>query len=135
MIDLAEHLAEAKGLIDTFVDASDEGLEVVRGCHTDAGRANWTIQLENIVARYDERRARWMINRVRTVVLFPKLLRMDNASTTLRIIHPLAVDLTQCEACCIAPAGRCRDRAAAKRAMDGCFTTADLHTGRQSQHP
>lgn len=175
--ELAEHLAEAKGMIDSFVDASDEGLEVLRGCHTYTSRANWKIQLENIdgyhffpthscyvgqiqrrmagdstnklkavdlrelanlpsgsydlgnghvmdwgempnfedrpldyrraeiVARYGERRARWMINRVRNVVLFPNLLLMDNASTTLRIIHPLAVDLTRCETYCIAPKG------------------------------
>ena len=78
---------------------------------------------------------RWMSNRVRTVVLFPQLLLMDDALTSLRLLHPLAADLTQCEACCIAPARRCRNRAAAKRAMDSCFTTADLCTGRQSQHP
>ncbi|MGK2941762.1 MAG: aromatic ring-hydroxylating oxygenase subunit alpha [Immundisolibacter sp.] len=175
--ELVDHLAEAKAMIDLFADSSDQGLEVIRGCHTYTSRANWKIQLENIdgyhffpthscyvgqiqrrmagdsanklkavdlrelanlpsgsydlgnghvmdwgempnfedrpldfrrpeiVDRYGERRARWMINRVRNLVLFPNLLLMDNASTTLRIIHPLAPDLTKCETYCIAPVG------------------------------
>lgn len=46
-----------------------------------------------------------MVDRVRNLGLFPNLLLMDNASTKLRIIHPLRVDLTQCETFCIAPKG------------------------------
>lgn len=174
---LADHLGPATQMIDLFVDASPQGLEVLPGRHSYTCRANWKIQLENIdgyhffpthasyvglivermkgaskhglktldlsqldalpagaydlgnghvmdwgempnaqnrplaVSRerlqeqYGDRRARWMVDRVRNVVLFPNLLLMDNASTTLRIIHPLGAGLTQCETFCIAPVG------------------------------
>jgi benzoate/toluate 1,2-dioxygenase alpha subunit len=56
-----------------------------------------------IAARLGELRARWMMDRVRNLLLYPNVFFMDQTSTQLRVIHPLAVDKTRVSTYCIAP--------------------------------
>jgi benzoate/toluate 1,2-dioxygenase alpha subunit len=56
-------------------------------------------------ARFGEARTRWMMDRVRNLLIYPNIFFMDQTSTQLRIIHPLAVDKTRVSTCCIAPVG------------------------------
>ncbi|MGE3936956.1 MAG: SRPBCC family protein [Rhodospirillaceae bacterium] len=64
-------------------------------------------------ARHGAGKVRWMIDRGRTVTVFPNLLLNDMASTCLRTWRPLAPDLTEIETWCLAPKG---ESAAARRA-------------------
>lgn len=58
-----------------------------------------------VVARLGELRARWMMDRLRNLLLYPNVFFMDQTSTQIRVIHPLAVDKTRVSTYCIAPVG------------------------------
>lgn len=58
-----------------------------------------------IAAQLGEVRARWMMDRVRNLLFYPNVFFMDQTSTQLRVIHPLAVDKTRVSTYCIAPVG------------------------------
>jgi benzoate/toluate 1,2-dioxygenase alpha subunit len=58
-----------------------------------------------IAARFGEERARWMMERIRNLLFYPNVFFMDQTSTQLRVIHPLAVDKTRVSTSCIAPVG------------------------------
>jgi benzoate/toluate 1,2-dioxygenase alpha subunit len=60
---------------------------------------------EEMVTRFGEVRARWMMDRIRNLLIYPNIFFMDQTSTQLRIIHPLAVDKTRVSTHCIAPVG------------------------------
>ena len=60
---------------------------------------------EYLEQKFDKERADWLIDCVRFQLLFPNLWLMDQSSTTLRIMHPIAVDKTRVEVYCIAPKG------------------------------
>lgn len=55
--------------------------------------------------RFGEERMRWMVERMRNLLLFPNVFLMDQMSTQIRIIRPLAVDATEVTTYCIAPVG------------------------------
>jgi len=58
-----------------------------------------------IAAQHGEVRARWMMDRVRNLLIFPNIFFMDQTSTQLRVIRPLAADKTRVSTYCIAPVG------------------------------
>lgn len=60
--------------------------------------------IDEVRARVGEERAQWMLN-TRNLSLFPNLQLAENASLQLRIIRPLAVDLTEMSIYCLAPKG------------------------------
>jgi benzoate/toluate 1,2-dioxygenase alpha subunit len=60
--------------------------------------------IDEIRARVGDARARWMIG-VRQLVLFPNMQINDAAGVILRVIRPLAVDLTEMHSYCLAPIG------------------------------
>jgi benzoate/toluate 1,2-dioxygenase alpha subunit len=62
-------------------------------------------QRGEIAAQWGETRARWMLERVRNLLIYPNIFFMDQVSTQLRVIHPLAVDRTRISTYCIAPVG------------------------------
>ena len=63
------------------------------------------FQRERITRQFGPDKARWMIDAVRNLVVFPNLLLMDQSSSTVRIVHPLSVDQTLIEVYCVAPRG------------------------------
>ena len=56
-----------------------------------------------IAAKFGETRAHWMMERVRNLLLYPNVFFMDQTSTQIRVIHPVAVDKTRVSTYCIAP--------------------------------
>jgi len=58
---------------------------------------------DEVVQRKGELEARWSADRIRNLVIYPNLLLMDNASSTLRKIIPKSVGFTQLETYLIAP--------------------------------
>jgi benzoate/toluate 1,2-dioxygenase alpha subunit len=63
------------------------------------------LQRERITREFGPDKARWMIDAVRNLVVFPNLLIMDQSSSTVRMVHPLSVDETLVEVYCVAPKG------------------------------
>jgi benzoate/toluate 1,2-dioxygenase alpha subunit len=62
-------------------------------------------QREALAARVGPERARWMVERQRNLALFPNVQLMDQNSTQIRVIVPLAPDLTEVRSYCFAPRG------------------------------
>ncbi|MEZ5658884.1 MAG: SRPBCC family protein [Burkholderiaceae bacterium] len=62
-----------------------------------------------LIARVGALRAQWMF-RTRQFNVFPNLQLASNASLQMRVIRPLAVDLTEITAYCVAPVGESRDQ-------------------------
>jgi benzoate/toluate 1,2-dioxygenase alpha subunit len=66
-------------------------------------------QREAITQRVGEVRAKWMIERQRNLSLFPNVQLMDQNSTQIRVIVPLAPGLTEVRSYCFAPRGESAD--------------------------
>ena len=60
-------------------------------------------QRDALLERFSEGKVKWMLERGRTVTLFPNLLLNDVASTCIRVWRPVAPGLTEIETWCIAP--------------------------------
>ena len=84
-------------------------------------------QREALLDKYPEGKVKWMLERGRTVTVFPNLLLNDVASTCIRVWRPLAVGLTEIETWCIAPKGEDADaRRARIRKYEDFFFPASL---------
>lgn len=62
-------------------------------------------QREKLLEKFDPGKVKWMLERGRTVTVFPNLLLNDVASSCIRIWRPVSVDVTEIETWCIAPKG------------------------------
>lgn len=62
-------------------------------------------QRSRLAAELGEARTHWMIDRLRNLLVYPNVFFMDQTSTQMRVIQPLAVDKTKVSTCCIAPRG------------------------------
>lgn len=62
-----------------------------------------------LTERFGEEKVRWMIDRGRTVTIFPNLLLNDVASTCIRVWRPIGPSLTEIETWCLAPKGESAD--------------------------
>ncbi|MEX2454467.1 MAG: Rieske 2Fe-2S domain-containing protein [Rhodospirillaceae bacterium] len=84
-------------------------------------------QRDALLGRFPEGKVKWMLERGRTVTVFPNLLLNDVASTCIRIWRPVAVGLTEIETWCIAPKGESADaRRARIRKYEDFFFPASL---------
>jgi benzoate/toluate 1,2-dioxygenase subunit alpha len=59
---------------------------------------------EELAARFGVARRNWMFN-MRNLTIFPNMQLAENASSQLRVIRPLAANLTEMQTWCIAPRG------------------------------
>lgn len=81
------------------------------------------------VAKFGEHRARWMMDRVRNLLVYPNVFLMDQTSTQIRVIHPLAVDKTRVSTYCIAPIGeKPESRAHRLRQYEDFFNASGIGT-------
>ncbi|HAC34755.1 MAG TPA: benzoate 1,2-dioxygenase large subunit, partial [Gammaproteobacteria bacterium] len=62
-------------------------------------------QMETYTELYGEERAKWMINRLRNLLLYPNVFIMDQTSSQIRVFRPLSVDETEVTIYGIAPKG------------------------------
>ncbi|WP_299909916.1 benzoate 1,2-dioxygenase large subunit [uncultured Paracoccus sp.] len=60
---------------------------------------------EELVQKYGEAKADWMISYLRNLCLYPNLFLMDQFSSQLRVFRPISVDQTEVTIYCIAPKG------------------------------
>ena len=73
---------------------------------------------ERLQAEFGERRADQMVNETRNLCLYPNVYLMDQFSTQIRVIRPIAVDKTEVTIWCFAPKGE-SDRSAANPPVRG----------------
>jgi benzoate/toluate 1,2-dioxygenase subunit alpha len=81
---------------------------------------------DRLAARLPAERLDWILARGRNLCLFPNVMLMDNPSTQIRVMQPLAPDLTEVTVYCIAPVG---EEAEARRARLRKFEDFYLTTG------
>jgi benzoate/toluate 1,2-dioxygenase alpha subunit len=62
-------------------------------------------ELPRLRERMGEVRARWAVGRLRNLLIYPNLMIMDQMSTQLRVIRPLAVGRTEVSGVAFAPVG------------------------------
>ncbi|NCT84071.1 MAG: benzoate 1,2-dioxygenase large subunit [Comamonadaceae bacterium] len=62
-------------------------------------------QRAELVERCGQARADWMINHSRNLCLYPNVYLMDQFSSQIRVLRPIAVDKTEVTIYCIAPKG------------------------------
>ena len=63
------------------------------------------IQYDAVLARVGEIRAKWMVGRLRQVLLYPNLILFDGISTQIRSWRPVSPDETEVSVVCVAPKG------------------------------
>ena len=69
------------------------------------------------------------MNRLRNLLIYPNIFFMDQTSTQLRVIHPLAVDKTRVSTYCIAPVGEsAHDRRHRLRQYEDFFNASGVGT-------
>lgn len=84
-------------------------------------------QRADLQQKYDDGKVKWMLERGRTVTVFPNLLLNDVASSCIRIWRPVSVVVTEIETWCIAPKGEDADaRRARIRKYEDFFFPASL---------
>jgi benzoate/toluate 1,2-dioxygenase subunit alpha len=64
---------------------------------------------DELVAKYGEAKADWMIGYLRNLCLYPNLFLMDQFSSQLRVFRPISVDQTEVTIYCIAPKGESQE--------------------------
>lgn len=105
-----------KGRVDT-VDVG--GLEKLSGGYFDLGNGHTALwndwgnpevrplfeERERLETSFGTMRTKWMIDRLRNLLLYPNVFLMDQISTQIRSFRPVAVDRTEVTTVCIAPKG------------------------------
>lgn len=90
-------------------------------------RPIWPV-IDDIRSRVGEVRAEWMLT-LRQLVVFPNMQINDAAGVILRIIRPIAVDLTEMRSYCLAPLGERPDvRARRLRQFEDFFNPGGMAT-------
>ncbi len=86
-------------------------------------------QRAELVERCGQARADWMINHSRNLCLYPNVYLMDQFSSQIRVLRPIAVDKTEVTIYCIAPKGEPADaRARRIRQYEDFFNATGMAT-------
>ena len=81
---------------------------------SDPSRHPLSRQKDRLVKEFGEDRVDWMLNRGRNLYIFPNLFLMDNPSTQIRTLNPIAPDLVDVTVRCVSPVGEEADARAAQ---------------------
>lgn len=84
---------------------------------------------EALAARVGEERARLIVDQTRNLCLYPNVYLMDQFSTQIRVVRPIAVDRTEVTIYCFAPKGESdADRALRIRQYEDFFNVSGMGT-------
>jgi benzoate/toluate 1,2-dioxygenase alpha subunit len=84
---------------------------------------------ERLKATLPEGKVDWILNKGRNLMLFPNVLLMDNPSTQIRVMKPIAPDRTEVVVYCVAPKGESKAaRSARLRKFEDFYLTAGMAT-------
>ncbi|WP_312963889.1 aromatic ring-hydroxylating oxygenase subunit alpha [Stutzerimonas nitrititolerans] len=109
VLDLAKFAGGAGGFM-----AFEQGHVMIWGPYpNNEDRPNFEVR-DQYLQKYGPERTTWMNERMRNLLVFPNVFVMDQASSQIRIVRPVTVDLTEVTTYCIAPVGE-SEAARAKR--------------------
>ena len=84
---------------------------------------------ERLARDLDPAQLDWILNRGRNLYLFPNVMLMDNPSTQIRVVKPLAADRADVTVYCVAPRGESdRARAGRLRKFEDFYLTSGMAT-------
>ncbi len=84
---------------------------------------------EALAARVGEERAKLIVDQTRNLCLYPNVYLMDQFSTQIRVVRPIAVDRTEVTIYCFAPKGESdADRALRIRQYEDFFNVSGMGT-------
>ncbi|MCH8180098.1 MAG: benzoate 1,2-dioxygenase large subunit [Proteobacteria bacterium] len=84
---------------------------------------------DELVAKFGQARADWMIGHSRNLCLYPNVYLMDQFGSQIRVLRPLAVDKTEVTIYCIAPKGESAEaRARRVRQYEDFFNATGMAT-------
>ena len=84
---------------------------------------------DELVAKFGEAQANWMINNSRNLCLYPNVYLMDQFSSQIRVFRPIAVNRTEVTIYCIAPKGESPEaRAHRIRQYEDFFNASGMAT-------
>ncbi|MDQ1231812.1 Rieske 2Fe-2S domain-containing protein [Sphingomonas sp. SORGH_AS_0879] len=84
---------------------------------------------EALAARVGEKRATLIVDQTRNLCLYPNVYLMDQFSTQIRVVRPIAVDRTEVTIYCFAPRGESdADRALRIRQYEDFFNVSGMGT-------
>jgi benzoate/toluate 1,2-dioxygenase alpha subunit len=84
---------------------------------------------DEIAARVGAQKAEFIVNQTRNLCLYPNVFLMDQFSTQIRVVRPLAVDKTEVSIFCFAPKGESEaDRATRIRQYEDFFNVSGMGT-------
>lgn len=84
---------------------------------------------DTLKSQFGDERASMMVNQTRNLALYPNLYLMDQFSTQLRIVRPIAVDKTEVTIFCFAPKGEpLEDRTLRIRQYEDFFNVSGMGT-------
>jgi len=84
---------------------------------------------DELVAKFGEARADWMIEKSRNLCLYPNIYLMDQFSSQIRMYRPISVDKTEVTIYCIAPKGESAEaRARRIRQYEDFFNASGMAT-------
>ncbi|HEX2941137.1 MAG TPA: benzoate 1,2-dioxygenase large subunit [Rhodopila sp.] len=91
-------------------------------------RPNWERR-DQLAQQFGQAKADWMVQRSRTLCLYPNVYLMDQFSSQIRTYRPLAVDKTEVTIYCIAPKGEAPEaRARRIRQYEDFFNASGMAT-------
>ena len=86
-------------------------------------------QRDALCAQHGEAQTRWMVERLRNLLLYPNVFLMDQISAQIRVVIPLAVDKTLVSTYCFAPVGEAPEtRAHRLRQYEDFFNASGVGT-------
>ena len=86
-------------------------------------------QKERLEKEFPPERVDWMLNRGRNLYLFPNVFIMDNPSSQIRTLNPIAPGICEVTVRCVAPVGEAPDaRAARLRKFEDFYLTSGMAT-------
>ncbi|MDF1817111.1 MAG: Rieske 2Fe-2S domain-containing protein [Immundisolibacteraceae bacterium] len=86
-------------------------------------------QMATYAELYGEERAKWMVNRLRNLLLYPNVFIMDQTSSQIRVFRPISVDETEVTIYGIAPKGESAEaRAHRIRQWEDFFNVSGMAT-------
>ncbi len=98
---------------------------------------NWTNpqdrplwpERDDLVAKFGQARADWMIEKSRNLCIYPNVFLMDQFSSQIRMFRPISVDKTEVTIYCIAPKGESAEaRAHRIRQYEDFFNASGMAT-------
>jgi len=138
--------AEKGGKVETTLDYSklgagdaetDDGFFSFRNGHSllfsdmpnPSVRPGYATIMPRLVEEYGQAKAEWMMHRLRNLNIYPSLFFMDQISSQLRVIRPIAWNKTEIHSYCIGVKGESdKDRESRIRQFEDFFNVSGMGT-------